>query len=451
MRKFAVIVVLLAGAGCSDVFRAHPAVVARVDGHELSVQRLAEIFVLGQPLPLRRDIVSDLANHWIDMTALATRLATGDSLMDSTVVNETMWLEIRQHLISRYKEQQRAADWELSETAVDSAFEAGDLRMLAHVVRTVTPSSTQQERREQRDAAQRILQGLLTNLTWREANEFNQDEASKQANGSLGAVRRGETLPQFEKVAFALAPGELSAVTETPLGFHIIYRPLLEQVRESFTLYVRDALMAQADSLRDEALLAANEVDVLPSAPDAVRNAVMAPEDALGSARVLATYRGGEFTVGEFARWLQYLPGETHLEVMNAPDEEIVKFCEGLILQELLWNEVENAGLVLSDSARTAIYEQYRSGLMEIWQAAGIAPDSLAAAAAPSERELLAARRVDEYFDAVAARRTPLTRVPPFLAMQLRNAASWQVVPAGVAGVIDLAGRLRAVTDTTGL
>jgi hypothetical protein len=354
-------------------------------------------------------------------------------------------------LIGRYKDQQRAADWELSETAVDSAFEAGELLMLAHVVRTVTSSSTQEERLEQYQAAERIFQGLVTNLTWEEANEFNQDEVSKQANGSLGVVRRGETVPQFEKAAFALVPGALSAVIETPVGFHIIYRPLLEQVRETYSLFVRDAMVAQADSVRGAALLASSEVEVVSSAPDAMRDAIMDPMDALGSSRVLATYRGGEFTTGQFARWLQYLPGETHFEMVTAPDEEIVKYSEGLILEELLWNEVRDAGLVLDDSARSAIYEQYRSGVAEIWQAARIAPDSLAAAAATApEREQLAARRVDEYFDAVAARRTPLAPVPPFLAIQLREAARWQIVSAGVAGVIDLAGRLRAVTDTTG-
>ena len=451
MRKVVWITAMLACTGCSDVFRAHPAVVARVDGHELSVQRLAEIFVVGQPLPLRSDIVTELANHWIDMTALATRLASGDSLLDSAVVFETMWLEVRQHLIGRYKDQQRAADWELSDTAVDSAFDAGELRMLAHVVRTVTSSSTQEEKLEQYEAAERVLQALLTNLTWAEANEFNQDEVSKQANGSLGAVRRGETFPQFEKAAFALAPGALSSVTETPIGFHVIYRPLLEQVRETYALFVRDLVAAQADSVRGAALLVSSAVEVLPSAPDAIRDAIMEPVDALGSTRVLATYRGGEFTTGQFARWLQYLPGETHLQMMTAPDEEIVRFSEGLILEELLWNEVGNAGLVLGDSARSAIYEQYRGGVAEIWGAARIAPDSLAAAAATAaEREQVAARRVDEYFDAVAARRTPLAPVPPFLAIQLRDAARWQIVSAGVAGVIDLAGRLRAVTDTTG-
>lgn len=451
MRKFAWMAGLLACTGCSDAFRAHPNVVARVDGHELSVERLAEIFVVGQPLPLRRDVVNELANHWVDMTVLANRLASGDSLLDSAVVFETMWLEVRQHLIGRYQERQRGPDWELSVTAVDSAFEEGEIRGLAHVVRTVTPASTQEERRLQYQTAEQILQELVSGMTWQEANELNQDEVSKQGNGSLGVVRRGETVPQFERVAFALSPGQLSEVTETPIGFHIIYRPLLEQVRETFTVFVRDAVAAQADSIRGMALLESSEVAVRSSAPEAIRDAIMEPMRALASSRVLATYRDGAFTLGQFARWLQYLPGEVQLKMMNVPDEEIVEFTQGLILEELLWNEVGNSGLVLSDSARTAIEEQYRRGVAEIWQAARIAPDSLAAAAATApERERVAARRVDEYFDAVAARRIPLAPVPPFLATQLREDVRWQIVSAGVAGVIERAGRLRAVTDATG-
>jgi parvulin-like peptidyl-prolyl isomerase len=40
--------------------------------------------------------------------------------------------------------------------------------------------------------------------------------------GDLGFIRRGQAMPEFEEVIFSLQAGQISNVTRTPNGLHII-------------------------------------------------------------------------------------------------------------------------------------------------------------------------------------------------------------------------------------
>lgn len=50
------------------------------------------------------------------------------------------------------------------------------------------------------------------------------DCASSSRGGDLGLFGRGEMVPAFDQVAFALSMDAISDVVETEFGFHIIYR-----------------------------------------------------------------------------------------------------------------------------------------------------------------------------------------------------------------------------------
>lgn len=91
-----------------------------------------------------------------------------------------------------------------------------------HLLLEVTPNQTQVDKTIKllKELRQNILEGLSS--FEETALQYTQDPGSKNNGGSLGFVRRGNLVTEFEATAFTLKPGEISLPVKTDFGYHII-------------------------------------------------------------------------------------------------------------------------------------------------------------------------------------------------------------------------------------
>jgi len=88
------------------------------------------------------------------------------------------------------------------------------------------------------------------------AKKYSEDPGSKDKGGDLGWITQGQTVPEFEKTAFSLPPGQVSDLVKTQYGFHII------KVLEKETAHTKPFDEVK-DSLRPNLLL--NQAEKLAS------------------------------------------------------------------------------------------------------------------------------------------------------------------------------------------
>src|SRR5207237_6492348 len=148
--------------------------------------------------------------------------------------------------------------------------------------------------------------------------------------GYLPATPRGQFVPAFDSAAWTLPPGAMTAVVRTPFGFHIIRRPPLAEVRDSFRVDLENSRTAQLDSLYLDSLANQRQLKIESGAPAPVRQAVPQIVSARSDSRTLATYKGGTFRVKDLARWLLALDPNDVRGISAASDAQLNQFIKVL-------------------------------------------------------------------------------------------------------------------------
>lgn len=92
----------------------------------------------------------------------------------------------------------------------------------SHILIGLDAKADPELRKAARAKAEQLRRELAQGADFAELARANSSCPSGNQGGDLGWFGRGRMVPQFEMAAFALAPGALSDVVETPYGYHII-------------------------------------------------------------------------------------------------------------------------------------------------------------------------------------------------------------------------------------
>ncbi len=119
-----------------------------------------------------------------------------------------------------------------------------------HILLKVAKTDPPEKEQAVKKRAEELLQKLKNGEDFAKlAEENSEDPGSAAKGGELGYFKPGDMVKPFEEAAFALKPGELSALVRTPYGFHIIR---VEDVKEAHTKTFEEAKAVLEKELRQE-------------------------------------------------------------------------------------------------------------------------------------------------------------------------------------------------------
>jgi len=453
MRRCAILLVAFAAASCGslkDAFSTHPAEAARASDQVLSVERLAELAARVKGMPLQADNLTRLADVWIDYALFGQALAAGQRFDDTTTLTRTMWPAVSQLRWDRFHERLVSGRGTLTAAQVDSAYGAGSVRLFQHILLAVPPSAAPPVAQQKENQANGLLGQLRAGGSFASlARRYSEDPGSKTRGGLLAVGGRGQFVPPFEDAAWQLAPGGMTGLVRSSFGYHIIRRPPLAEVRDSFARGLEDMLGGARDSLYLSDLETRSAVKVVSGAVGAVRQAAQAPDPARKSGRVLVRYRGGAFRVQDFMHWLPALDPRVLPALSTATEQQVVGLLKGLAQRDILLHQADSARVGLSDSDWAMVRAQQDSALSTVEGLLKLTPaivrDSVTT---PDGRVRLAMTRVNDYVDRVVGGQTQFAPLPPYLSEYLRAHGAWAKNDAGVQLAIERAQAIRAQLDS---
>ncbi len=445
--------------GCNalrDAFSSRTDVAARANGQTLTVERLGGWAGESKQVPLDPMTLTRVSRYWVEYSLFAEALASGRNLRDSATAATAMWPVVSRLKWQRFHDR-IVTGKDLTPQQLDSAYQGGPYRVFQHILFRVLPPQGNKttdanqliriDGQKRRQAEQLLPQARTAGARFAQlASRYSEDPSSKVDGGSLGLSTRGQYVGEFDDAAWQLAPGGVSEVVKSQFGYHIIRRPPLAEVRDSFRTGLQERMSRHADSMYADSLIVRRKIQPVSDAPARAKAAAQDLDAARSSNRVLVKYRGGSLKVRDFARWLNALDPQIIGALPQANDEQINQFLKSLAQQQLMLELADSAKVALTAEDWQRVRVEHDSTMLMITNILNLSPEMLrdSAGKTPEERVNFALGRVNDYFDRVFHGRARFYPLPAFLADTLLADARWDVDAAGVRRAVERGQEIRS-------
>ncbi|HEY0350729.1 MAG TPA: peptidylprolyl isomerase, partial [Gemmatimonadales bacterium] len=459
MRRFGLLTALLLAGGLTacnsfrDLFSAHADVAAEAGGQRLTPERLGQIMSSGKGIRPNREAANFVSNVWVDYTLFGQAVADGKLPVDSASIAKAVWPELAELRGSHWHDTLMARRSKIGPNDADSIYKGNQVRILQHILFRVVPNAVPAARNAARKRAEGALARVKGGADFGAvASQLSEDPGSKADKGFLPPSPKGRFVPAFDSVGWSLAPGAVSGVVETPFGYHIIKRPPEAAVRDRLTTYLVQSAGTRLDSIYMDSLATKADIKVAKGAADAMRAASLNPEEGRRSQKKLATFKGGELTVGEFLRWIQALPPQYANQLRQADDSMLTQFARVLSQNVLLLRQADSAKIEVTPAEWQSMTANYRGQLDTLRVEMGLGLDTAAlwdSTVAKVDRKKVAAVKVENYFDGLVSGKTRLRPLPSALAGVLRDRYDYKIYGSGLSRAVELAEAERKKVDST--
>lgn len=377
---------LVAGlTGCEDFGRAmtaHGEVVARVRGHELTVDQTVDLMTSNPRIPPQTEVVGSIADLWVDYMVLAT-LVSRDSTLAGLDLDVMVDPYVEQRTFEQLREQVVTSDTMIGDEELERLYSeqnAGVRVRARHILLEYPEEATDEGRDSVRQLAEELRERALAGEEFADlAREYSADGSARQG-GDLGWFEAGNMVQPFEDAAFALQPGEISEPVETLFGLHVIKveereAPSLDELGDEFRQRAvaqrrQESLNEYVTSLRDPV-----ELEIAESGPGVARDLARNPASELpgrAASRHLATWRGGELTAQEFLSFVRRMPPQQQAQIGAMPDEQLETVLREISTNQLVLADALERGIAVPEEERDSIAGLIREQIVSVAHQAGL-------------------------------------------------------------------------------